>query len=94
MRGAIVFVVAFVIFLAITLGYQDLPPGETIYGTLNLPETIEYRVLELPAKTLIIAIFNGVIYGIIIWVIYWLAEKAGVTCKAHPKQTTATATTA
>ena len=93
LRGAIIFVAAFLIFLAVTLGYQGLPPGEMIYSALGLPETIEYDVLGLTAKNLIIAIINGVVYGVIIWLIYWLAEKAGLIPKKQPKQTTVTTTT-
>jgi hypothetical protein len=91
-RGAIVFVAAFLIFLAVTVGYQDLPPGQLIYDALNLPATIDYDVLGLQAKELIIAIFNGVIYGIIIWLIYTLAEKAGIIPKRKPQQVTTPAT--
>ena len=93
MRGAIIFVVAFLIFLVITLGYQDLPPGKMIYDAIVEAET-EYEVLGIPASQLIAAIFNGVIYGIIIWLIYSLAEKAGLIPKGQqPATTTATATT-
>jgi len=93
LRGAIIFVAAFLIFLAVTLGYQGLPPGEMIYNALGLPETMEYDVLGLSAKTLIIAIFNGVVYGVIIWLIYWLAEKAGLIPKRQQKTTVVTTTT-
>jgi len=60
-----------------------------IYDAAGLPTTIDYDVLGLSAKNLIIAIFNGVIYGIIIWLIYTLAEKAGLIPK-RKKQTVAT----
>ena len=92
LRGAIIFVAAFLIFLVATLGYQNLPPGETIYDAIGLPETIDYDVLGVPARNLIVAIFNGVIYGVIIWLIYWLAEKAGLIPKRKPKQAAATTT--
>ncbi|UCH31791.1 MAG: hypothetical protein JSV05_09975 [Candidatus Bathyarchaeota archaeon] len=85
MRGAIVFLAAFVIFLVVTIGYQDLPPGRLVYDTLGLPETFDYDVLGLDASVLIIAIFNGVVYGVIIWFIFWLLEKVGVIPKG--KQT-------
>jgi len=91
LRGAIIFVAAFLIFLVITLGYQDLPPGKMIYDAIVGTET-EYEVLGLPATQLIAAIFNGVIYGVIIWLIYTLAEKAGLIPKKQQKQTTATKT--
>ena len=85
MRGAIIFLAAFLIFLVVTLGYQELPPGKLIYDALGLPETVDYDVLGLNATALIIAIFNGVVYGVIIWLIFWLLEKAGVIPKG--KQT-------
>lgn len=85
MRGAIIFLAAFLIFLVVTLGYQELPPGKLIYDALGLPETVDYDVLGLNATVLIIAIFNGVIYGVIIWFIFWLLEKVGVMPKG--KQT-------
>lgn len=88
MRGAIIFVAAFLIFVLITLGYQDLPPGKQISDALGLPETLDYDVLGLPASVLIVAVFNGVIYGVIIWFIFWLAEKAGVVPKGQKKQET------
>jgi hypothetical protein len=90
LRGAIIFVAAFLIFLVITLGYPDLPPGKIIYDAVIGAET-DYEVLGIPATQLIVAVFNGVIYGVIIWLIYTLAEKAGLIPKRKQKQT-ATAT--
>lgn len=91
MKGAIVFVAAFLIFLVVTLGYQDLPPGKMIYDAVVGEETT-YDVLGIPATQLIAAIFNGIIYGIIIWIIFWLAEKAGLIPKRQQKQTVTTTT--
>jgi uncharacterized membrane protein len=81
MRGAVVFVVAFAIFLVITLGYIDLPPAKAIYDGVVGAET-DYDVLGIPATLLVVAVFNGAIYGFIIWLIYALAEKAGLTTRA------------
>ena len=75
MKGAIVFLTIFIIFLAITLGYHDLPPGRQLQGVLGIPET-EYPVLGIPTTTLISAVFNGAVYGVIAWLIYTLVEKA------------------
>ena len=74
MRGAIVFLVVFVIFLVATLGYQAIPPGKALYQLLGVPET-EYPVLGIPATLLVQAIFNGVVYGVIAWLIFSLAMK-------------------
>ena len=76
MRGAIVFLVVFVIFLAATLAYADLPPGKQIYGLLGVPET-DYAVLGVPATTLVVAVFNGIVYGVIVWLIYTVLQRAG-----------------
>jgi ABC-type Fe3+ transport system permease subunit len=74
MRGAIVFVVVFVIFLLATIEYSSLSPGKQVYDALKLPTT-NYKVLGLAATTLIVAIFNAVIYGIIAWLIYTIADR-------------------
>jgi hypothetical protein len=77
MKGAIIFIIAFVIFLAATLAYPELPPGKQLYGLLGVQETSE-QVLGIPATTLVCAIFNGVVYGVIIWLIFTALQKAGV----------------
>lgn len=87
MRGAIVFVAAFLIFFVVTLAYQDFPPAKAIYDTVIEEET-DYEVLGISATLLIVAVFNGVIYGVIIWLIYTLAVKAGL----FRKRKTVTAT--
>jgi hypothetical protein len=38
MRGAIVFLVVFLAFLAATLAYPDMPPGKQLYGSLGVQE--------------------------------------------------------
>jgi len=75
MRGAIVFLVVFIALFAATLAYPSMPPGRQLYSLLGVPET-DYPVLSIPATTLVIAIFNGVIYGVIAWLIFTFAEKA------------------
>jgi len=74
MKGAIVFLTVFVIFLVATLGYPAIPPGKALYQLLGVPET-EYPVLGIPATLLVQAIFNGVVYGVIAWLIFSLAMK-------------------
>jgi hypothetical protein len=82
MQGALVFLGAFILFLAITLVYADLPPGKQIYDALNVPST-DYQLLGIPIATLVKAIFNGVIYGVIVWLIYSIAVRL-----RKPKQKT------
>lgn len=59
------------LFLLITLAVPSLPPGGLIYDALNVPET-DYLVLGVGATKLIVAIFNGVVYGMIVWLVYSL----------------------
>jgi di/tricarboxylate transporter len=75
--GAIVFLAAFFATLAATLAYPTMPPGPQLYSLLNVPTT-DYPVLGIPATTLIIAVFNGVIYGIIAWLAYTVLNKTGI----------------
>ena len=72
MIGAIVFVIAFLIFLGMTLNFGVFPPGDILYKLLNVPET-SYPVLGYPATLLVEAVFNGVVYGFIVWLIFSLA---------------------
>lgn len=71
MKGAIVFLAAFLLFLAITLGYTALPPGRQIYDAVVGAESSTV-VSGVSITALAIGIFNGVIYGFIIYIIYWL----------------------
>jgi len=84
MIGAVIFVIFFLLFLAITLGAPTLlPPGSMIHALLQIPETT-YPVLGIPAWILINAIVNGVFWGFIIWLIYSLANIA--RSKGKPKE--------
>jgi len=75
MVGAVIFVIFFIVFLAITLGMPTLPPGSMIHELLGIPET-GYLVLGIPAWLLINAIVNGVVFGFIIWLVYSLVSKS------------------
>ena len=75
MIGAVIFVIFFLAFLAVTLGMPTLPPGNMIHDLLNIPVT-DYPVLGIPAWLLINAIVNGVVYGFIIWLIYSIVSAA------------------
>lgn len=75
MIGAVIFVISFLLFLAVTLGVPTLPPGDMIHELLAIPK-VDYPVLGVPAWLLISAIVNGVVYGFIIWLIYSLVRLA------------------
>lgn len=71
MKGAIVFLAAFLLFLVISMGYAGLPPGRQIYDAVVGTES-DFDVSGIPVTLLAIGIFNGVIYGIIIYIIFWV----------------------
>jgi len=72
-KGAIIFVIAFVIFLAATFAYKELPPGKAISDAMGIDPTVEWS--GFPVKTLLSAIFNGVTYGIVIWLVFTFIER-------------------
>ena len=84
MKGAIVFLAAFLLFLVISLGYSDLPPGRQIYDAVVGAES-NYDVSGIPITLLAVGIFNGVIYGIIIYIVFWV-----LTSYVFKKEPTAT----
>jgi len=75
MKGALVFLAVFAIVLIVTMGNTSIPPGRAIYEAV-LPGTevaAGYMVGgAVDAVTLIISVFNGVIYGFIAWLIFTL----------------------
>ncbi|MEM3699484.1 MAG: hypothetical protein QXL57_01260 [Candidatus Bathyarchaeia archaeon] len=73
-QGAIVFIAVFLILLLATLAFSAIPPGEMLYERLGVPKT-DYPVLGIPATILVIAVFNGVIYGVIIWLVSTFVRK-------------------
>ncbi len=85
MREAIIFLAVFFVALAATLAYADLPPGKQIYEALNVPTT-DYPVPGIQTTTLMIAVFNGVVYGISAWLTYTTLQKRGIIKqKTNPK---------
>jgi heme/copper-type cytochrome/quinol oxidase subunit 3 len=76
MKGAIVFLAVFALLVVLTLGNTSIPPGQAIYNAF-LPGTEAasgYLIAgsSVDAVTAIIAVFNGVIYGFIAWLIFTL----------------------
>jgi hypothetical protein len=79
MKGAIVFLVVFAILVLATIGTIAIPPGQAIYN-LALPNTevytSQYAIVGTNAFTLIIGVFNGVIYGFVAWVVFTVLMMA------------------
>jgi len=76
MKGAIIFIIAFVIFLAATLAYPELPVGNAISDAMDIDPTVEWSGFLV--RTLVSAVFNGVIYGVIIWLIFTALQRTGI----------------
>jgi len=74
-EGAIVFLVVFFAMLFATLASPYLPPGRQLYGLLGVPET-DYPVLGIPTTTLVCAVFNGVFFGVIAWLVFTFGKRA------------------
>jgi di/tricarboxylate transporter len=73
-EGAIVFLVAFFALLLATLAVPSIPPGPSLYGMLGVPET-DYPVLGIQVTTLVIAVFNGAVYGVIAWLVFTFGKR-------------------
>lgn len=69
MSVAVVSIVAFLLFLGITLGIPSLPPGDILYNFFGIPE-ISYSILGFSGKDLMNGILNGLFWGIGISIIY------------------------
>ena len=67
MIGAVVFVIAFVLFTVISL-VISLPPGSWVVQEL-IPD-----LQGAQYESLVTGIINGVIYGVIIWILYSLVK--------------------
>ena len=84
MKGALVFLTVFVVFVVITLFVPSLPPGSQIYYSVG-GVNVNYAILGITVPRLVPAVFNGVIYGVIAWLIYevycWITEKNKKTQK-------------
>jgi hypothetical protein len=73
--GAILFLIVFAILTMITLSNPTLPFGYQIYEAIG-GVAIDYPILGIPVDTLVPAVFNGIVYGFIIWLLYTIASSA------------------
>jgi hypothetical protein len=90
MKGALVFLAVFAILVVITLGNSGIPPGKMIYDVVlpNTEAASGYMIAgsTINAPTAIVAVFNGVIYGFIAWLIFTLATMGSKKDKQHINQ--------
>ena len=73
--AAVVFTIAFIIPLGVTLGFPAFPPGEIIYNFLGAPE-IFMSIGGISGSTIINGIINGLFWGAIIVGLYLLIRRA------------------
>ena len=69
MLGIVVFVVFFTFFFSVTLIVPNMPPGQIICSALGNSET-SYPVAGISGETLVAGIVNGLIWGVIIIILY------------------------
>jgi hypothetical protein len=74
MKGAVVFLIVFAIVTMISMG-TEFPPGRDIYYAIGAVD-VDYPILGIPVATLVPAIFNGLIYGFIVYVIFSVISSA------------------
>ena len=77
MIGAVIFVIAFVLFLLISFVIPGIPPGQQLLEAF-IPD-IYNPAVDTMYQQLAEGIINGVIYGVIIWFVFsiamWIYER-------------------
>ena len=84
MSKAVVFVLAFLVFFAITLVIAALPPGDIISNFVGIPEIIATASLPEISGTIVNGIINGLVWGIIVFVVYALIYRTPKKKKLPP----------
>jgi predicted flap endonuclease-1-like 5' DNA nuclease len=74
MSKAVVFVIAFLLLFAVTLVIPALPPGDMISSFVGIPGTTS--ILGISAVTIVNGIINGLVWGLIAFIIYALASPS------------------
>ncbi|UCH37075.1 MAG: hypothetical protein JSV76_05135 [Candidatus Bathyarchaeota archaeon] len=73
--GAILFLVVFAILTVVTLSNPTLPFGYQIYEAIG-GVNVDYPILGIPVSTLVPAVFNGIVYGFIVWLLNTIVSSA------------------
>lgn len=75
MKGLLVFLAVYTVVLVMTFGYPILPPGRQIYDAIGGTD-IDYPILGISVTTLVPAVFNGVVFGVVVWLVYSVLTPA------------------
>lgn len=65
-----IFIMTFFMLLVATIAYPELPPGVAFSWAIGIDPTVEWG--GFPMIAMASAIFNGVVYGTIAWLILFL----------------------
>jgi predicted flap endonuclease-1-like 5' DNA nuclease len=82
MSKVVVFVIAFFCLFAVTLVVSALPPGEMISSSVGIQDTPLF--IDISTVTIVNGIINGLVWGLIIFVIYVLARPPPKKRKLPP----------
>jgi len=74
MSKAIVFVIVFLCLFAVTLVIPALPPGDMLSSLVGIPEPIS--ILGISGAVIVNGIINGLVWGLIAFIIYVLASPS------------------
>lgn len=74
MSVPVIFGMIFLLLFGITLGFPGLPPGNTVYPLLGIPE-LSLNVLGFSSEVLVKGVINGVLWGILVALIYGLGSR-------------------
>ncbi|MEJ2280964.1 MAG: hypothetical protein P8X97_03480 [Candidatus Bathyarchaeota archaeon] len=83
MLGILIFAVAFFFVFSITLVIPNIPPGQILVNFFKNTETT-YTLAGFSGELLFIAMINGLIWGIIILLIYFYSRGPQKEKKSLP----------
>lgn len=76
------FLAVFIVVTLVSIASPTIPPGPQIYDAIA--PRVDYTIGGVQVWILVSAIFNGVIYGVIVWIIYSIAARATKKEKTQP----------
>jgi len=69
MLGVLVFVASFLFLFTITMIFPNMPPGQIVCDVLGNSEA-NYLIAGVSGDLLVVAMINGVVWGVIIVIVY------------------------
>jgi predicted flap endonuclease-1-like 5' DNA nuclease len=75
MSGIVVFTVAFMVILGVTIAVPALPPAETLYTLTGMQPATTY-IAGIEMRIILNGLINGLIWGALILAVYAVARRA------------------